>query len=437
MQYFTWSSIQIPLAFVTGISYKKTAKTVEHTGGYISSKGCEAAEMSIQVAVNRQACAALGVDFNRWYGILDGLAVSTDGESGPVTIGGYPIYPELKFALTNKNCTYITDLSTSAPMSIGCDLTLSGVECVKEVVRQRALEFDDTGLGLPKISLTVNGKTLTVRESTTVSKIDVTPNSCEIELFLGSDTTNVNRSAFLTALLDDGTATVTIDLPLGATTYHIIWADLTDGILQISGSIYSESANQALTETFEDCDLSDIIKYLCDKLSMDAEILVNGHVEYYPLNGTTPMEALEALRESAGFVVSAHLGKATFAFLPESISSQKTLEGLTIDEDGADEVTTQVIWRDGEHEFIYGDSTGEIKKVDSVFTSTDPKWAHECLKLTRFKAQSLVVSGDMDSEIRHHSQVSIPKDTGLVTGLVGYYIFSFVTNTMRLEICPF
>lgn len=433
MQYFTWGSIQIPLAFITGLSYKKTAKTVEHTGGYISSKGFEAAEMAVQVEVSRQACSALGVDFNRWYGILDGLDVSTDGEAGPVTIGGYPIYPELKFALTNKNSTHITDLSTSAPISIGCDLALSGVECVKEVVRQRALEFDDSGIKMPKISLTVNGKTLTVRESTTVSKMDVTPNSCEIVLILGSDTTSVNRSAFLSALIDEGTATVTIGLPLGDTTYHIIWADLTDGILQISGSIYKEAANQTFTETFEDCDISDIIKSLCDKLSLDADVLVDGHIGYYQLNGT-PMEALESLQESAGFVVSTHLGKATFAFLPDSISPQKTLDGLTIDEDGADEVTTQVIWRDGEHEHIYGDTTGEIKKVESVFTSTDQKWAQECLKMAHFKAQTLVVSGDLDSEVRHHSQVSIPKDTGEVSGLVSYYLFSYVSNAMRLEI---
>ncbi|MBR4985678.1 MAG: hypothetical protein IKY83_08060, partial [Proteobacteria bacterium] len=51
-------------------------------------------------------------------GVLDGLSVATDGESGAVTLGGYPLYPELKFALTNKNTTRVTDLSSSAPLSI-------------------------------------------------------------------------------------------------------------------------------------------------------------------------------------------------------------------------------------------------------------------------------------------------------------------------------
>lgn len=433
MQYFSWASMQIPLAFVTGLSYKKTAKTAEHAGGYISSKGMEAAEIALQVEITRSACAALGVDFSHWHGILDGLEVSTDGEAGPATVGGYPIYPELKFALVNKNSTLVTDLSTNSPISIACDLTLGGVECVKEVVRQRSLEFDPDGLKMPKIWLSVNGKTMAVQESVTIAKMDVMPNSCEIELFLGSDTTDVNRSAFLSALISEKSAMIRLGLPLGDTTYHIIWADLAGGHLYISGSIYTDAANQATTHTFENCDISDVLKFICSKMGMEADILVSGHVDYYRLDGT-PMDALSSLRDSAGFIISAHLGKTTFAFLPDSITPQRVMEGLTVDEDGSDEATASVIWRDGEHEYIYGDGQGEIKKVDSVFTSTDKKWAMECLKMTRFKSSALVLSGDLDSEIRHHSQVRIPKDMGVVDGLVSYYIFSYVSNEMRIEV---
>ena len=433
MQYLSWASVQIPVAFVTGLSFRKTSKTVEHTGGYITARGFETAEISAQIEVSRATCMAMGIDFNAWYGVLDGLSVATDGESGAVTLGGYPLYPELKFALTNKNTTRVTDLSSSAPLSIACDIVLSGVECVKEVVRQRTLEFDSESPSLPKISLTVNGKTLVVQDSTAVSKLNVTPNACEIEVCLGSDRSNINREAFLNDLLDEKTATVTLGLPLGDVTYHIIWADMTNGVLQISGSIFTEAANQTVTETFEDCDLSDILKHLCDTLGMTADIQVDGHVDHYQLNDT-PMAALEALQQSAGFVVSAHLGKVTFAFLPDSVTSQATLEGLTIEEDGMDEVTSGIVWRDGEHEVTAGDEKGELPKVDAVFRSEDTKWATECLKFTRYKANALVVSGDLNSEIRHHSQVSIPKDTGDVTGLVDYYIMDYVSNVMRLEV---
>lgn len=433
MQYLSWASIQIPLVFVTGISMRKTAKTVEHTGGYVSSRGFEPAEISAQVEVTRSRCMAMGLDFNEWYGILDGLPVEKDGESGPVTLGGYPLYPELKFALTNKNTTRVTDLSTSAPVSIACDLALSGVECVKEVVRQRSLEFDPESLPMPKISLTVNGKTLVVQDSVTVSQMNVTPNACEIELCLGTDRNNVNREAFLKSLIDEKTATVTLGLPLGDVTYHIIQADLTDGILLLSGSIYTEAANQTLTETFEDCDLADIIGYLCDKLGLDADVKVHGHVDYYRMNAT-PMDALEALQQSAGFLVSVHLGKVTFVFVPESANAQKTLEGLTIEEDGMDELISGIVWRDGENEFTVGDSSGEVLKVESVFRSGDEAWAKQCLRWAQYHACNLVVSGDIVPEIRHHSQVAIPKDTGEVVGIVDYFVMDYVSNVMRLEI---
>ena len=432
MQYLSWASVQIPLAFVTGLSFRKTAKTVEHTGGYISARGFEASEISAQVEVSRATCMAMGLNFNEWFGVLDGLSVETNGEAGAVTLGGYPLYPELKFALTNKNTTRVTDLASSAPISIACDIVLSGVECVKEVNRQRTLEFDADGHVLPKISLTVNGQTLVVQDSTTVSKLNVTPNACELEICLGADRSNINREAFLNDLLDEKTATVTLGLPLGDVTYHIIWADLTHGILQISGSIFTEAANQVLTETFDDCDLSDILQYLCDALGLKADIQAHGHVDHYQLNNS-PMAALEALQQSAGFVVSAHLGAVTFAFLPDSVTSQKTLE-LTIEEDSMDELTSGILWRDGEHEVTAGDTAGELLKVDAVFLSSETKWAEQCLRFAQYKANALVVSGDMDNEIRHHSQVSIPKDTGDVTGLVDYYIMDYVSNVMRLEV---
>lgn len=433
MQYLSWASVQIPVAFVTGLSFRKTAKTVEHTGGYISARGFEASEISAQVEVSRATCMAMGLNFNEWFGFLDGLSVETNGEAGAVTLGGYPLYPELKFALTNKNTTRVTDLASSAPISIACDIVLSGVECVKEVNRQRTLEFDADGHVLPKISLTVNGQTLVVQDSTTVSKLNVTPNACELEICLGADRSNINREAFLNDLLDEKTATVTLGLPLGDVTYHIIWADLTNGILQISGSIFTEAANQVLTETFDDCDLSDILQYLCDALGLKADIQAHGHIDHYQLNDT-PMAALEALQQSAGFVVSSHLGEVTFAFLPPSVTSQKTLEGLTIEEDGMDELTSGILWRDGEHEVTAGDTTGELLKVDAVFLSSETKWAEQCLRFAQYKANALVVSGDMDSEIRHHSQISIPKDSGDVTGLVDYYIMDYVSNVMRLEV---
>lgn len=433
MHFFKWGTIQIPLVFVTGLSMKKTAKVVERSGGFITSRGFETSEISAQIEVTRERCLAAGTDFNYWYSEIDNLAIERGGKSGVVTLGGYPLYPELKFALTNKNTTRIADLVTNAPTSIACDIVLSGVECVKEVVRQRTLENSAQTLPVPKISLTVDGKTLVLQDGTRVSKLNVTPNSCEVTIQLGSDASDVNRDAFLSSLVDEKKATITLDLPLGQSTYHIIWADLNDGILQIVGSIFTETANQTITKTFEDCDVREIIQFLGDALGVKSEIRIDGHVDYFRLNGT-PVDALEALQKSVGFVVSVHAGIVTFAFLPDNVEAQKTLEGLIVEEDEMDEVTSGVVWRDGENEFVVGDKSGEILKVDSVLRTTNKAFARECLKMARFKTHTLVVSGDIDAGIRHHSQVGISKDSGVVVGVVDYYIFDYVSNVMRLEV---
>lgn len=325
MQFLKWGTIQIPLFFITGLSMKKTAKVVERSGGFVTSRGFETSEISAQIEVTRARCLAAEIDFDYWYSEIDNLAIERGGESGVVTLGGYPLYPELKFALTNKNTTRTTDLATNAPTSIACDIVLSGVECVKEVVRQRTLENAAQTLPVPKISLTVDGKTLVVQDGTRVSKLNVAPNSCEVTIQLGSDSSDVNRDAFLSSLVDEKTATITLDLPLGQSTYHIIWADFNDGILQIVGSIFTETANQTITKTFEDCDIREIIQFLGDVLGAKSDIRIDGHVDYFRLNGT-PVDALEALQKSVGFVVSVHADVATFAFLPDNVDSQKRLK---------------------------------------------------------------------------------------------------------------
>ena len=434
MQCLSWADIQIPVVFVTGLSMKKSAKTIEHSGGFISSRGFEAAEISCQIECTRARCMTAGLDFNEWFGIFDALPVERNAEAGLVTLGGYPLYPELKFALTNKNTTKVTDMASSAPMSIACDLVLSGVECVKEVFRQRTLEFMGEPSELPKISLTVDGKTLVVQDTYTVSKMEITPGTCEIEVCLGADRNNVNRGAFLKSLVDGKEAIVTVGMATGDAVFHVIRADLTSGILQISGSIYSEAANQTVTKTFEDCRIGDVIGFLCDRLGIKAEILVDGAVDYYRLN-STPMEALEGLQRSAGFVVSGNLGRVTFAFLPDEIEPQRTLGGLAIEEDGMDELVSGIVWRDGENEAIVGDEKGEILKVESVFRSSQGgSFARECLKRAKYNANAMVVSGELDVSIRHHSQIAIPKDTGEVAGIVDYYVFDFVSGEMRLEV---
>lgn len=433
MQYLSWADILIPLCFVTGFSYSKRARVTEHSGGFASSRGYETSEISVRVSLSRNAAVAYGLDFSECLRELEDLTADKDNAQGTVSLGGYPIYPELNFALTNINKTYLTDLSTNDISSLEADITLSGVSCVKEVSRERALIFDlkDTAIELPKVTLTCKGKSLVVQDSLSIARFETAPDRIELEIYISQDDRKPERKGFLESIVRDY-ATVTCDLPQGTVTYNIINCMQVDNVMQISGAVFPETASQTATKTFVDCDLSEIIRAICDIIGIDADIRVSGKVDYY-LMKCTPMEALEALQKSAGFVVSRQGNKITFGWLPDSIQPQKTLN-LNVTDDTLDELSCGLIWRDGVNEANVGDVSGNVPEVQSVFRSSEGEYfAKRILSYQRYLQSYIRIEDAIDETIGSHSQVAIVRNNVEVPVLVDYPIFNWLDGTMILE----
>lgn len=432
MQYLVWGSVQIPLCFVTGFSYSKRARTVEHSGGYVSARGFEAAEISVKVTISRALALACGLDFNKYYQMIDEMTVTKDGEQGTVTLGGYSIYPELNFALTNINRTYVTDLSTNATHTIDADLVLSGTSCVKEVSRERTLIFDedDVTIELPKVTIECDGKALVIQDTASICGFTTTPDRLDLEILLGQDTQTVERDGFLTDLIGKQ-ATVKCELPQGNVTFNVIECMLIDNLLTISGSIFAEAASQNVTKTFTDCDLSDILRDVCDQAGVDADVKVSGKVDYY-LQNATPLNALRDLQASAGFIVSLQGNKVTVVDVPDSISAQKSISGVITD-DSIKENVSGIVWRDGQHEFMVGDDKGEIVKQTSCFMSDDTKFATKALRFTQYRRNTIRLDAPIDDTIGSHSQISITKDDSEIAILCDYPAFDWLSGTMSIE----
>lgn len=433
MQYLSWGDIQLPLCMVTGFSYAKRARVVEHKGGYASARGLEAAEISVRLSWNRSTAQAYGLDFSDWLGTIDELAADPDGTQGNVSLGGYPIYPELNFAITNINRSYVTDASSNDVHSVEADITLSGVSCVKEVCRERALIFDvdDAIIELPKVTIECNGKSMVIQESSSVARFETTPDRLELEVFIGQDDETPEREGFLNDLINER-ATVTCDLPQGTVTFNVISCMQVDNVLVISGSILPEAASQVVTKTFTDCDISDILNDICDTISIEHDIRVSGHVDYYLMNAS-PIEALMALQQSAGFIVSRQGNRITFAWLPDKITPQKTLD-LIVTDDSIAELTGCVIWRDGVHEFVSGEKTGSAIEIASVFRSdAGDAFAAQVLHRQRYNETYIRIEDVLDDEIGAHSQVAIMKDGEEIAALVDYFSFDWISGSMVLE----
>lgn len=432
MQYLVWGSVQIPLVFVSGFSYSKRARTVEHAGGYVSARGFEAAEISVKVTVSRAFALACDLIFDKYYRLIDEMSVAKDGEQGTVTLGGYPIYPELNFALTNINRTYVTDLSTNAAHIIEADLVLSGTSCVKEVARERALIFDedDVAIELPKVTIECEGKSLVVQDTASICGFSTSPDRLDLDILLGQDTQIVGRDGFLTDLIGKQ-ATVKCELPQGNVTFNVIECMLIDNLLSISGSVFVEAASQEVTKTFADCDLADIVRDVCAQAGAEAEVMVKGHVDYY-LQKATPLNALRELQSTAGFIVSIQGNKVTAVDVPDSIAAQKAISGV-ISDDSLKENVSGLIWRDGHHEYMAGDDKGEIVKMDACFMSDDSNFAQKALRFAQYRRNSIRIDAPIDNAIASHSQVSITKDDSNIAVLCDYPTFDWLAGTMSIE----
>ncbi len=429
MYYLSWADQQIPICFVTGLSYAKRAKVIEHTGGYVSTRGFEAAEISVQIQVTRSACMAFDLNFDEEVAKVRSLRADKDSPSGGVTLGGYPIYPELQFALTNINTTFNAD-SVAGVSVYACDLVLSGVECTKEVCRNRALEFAPETV-IPSVSLKCKGKKLILQDGNQISGLITSPNDCEVECILGADSQKASRKGFIQDVIDEG-GTIEIDLPSGLTVFNVISASLNGNILSLTGSIFPESAYQAETKTFRNKDIKEIVETLLrDCGADDIDVRISGMVDYFRMS-KSPLETLEDLQNSAGFIVNARANKITVAWVPDIIDAQKDIEGTIIDDD-AHERIAKVLWKDGLHEVEAGDGNGETIEINSCFSSSDKSFAGHVLAYRRYNATFIAIEGVIDNEIGHHSQVGVLKDDTSVPCIVDFYQCDWVNGIARYE----
>ena len=78
MQYLDWADIQIPLCLVTGFSYAKRARTVNHARNFASARGFEPSEISVRVTLNRGVAMAYGLEFGRYVELLESFDASKD-----------------------------------------------------------------------------------------------------------------------------------------------------------------------------------------------------------------------------------------------------------------------------------------------------------------------------------------------------------------------
>ena len=428
MMYLTCADIQIPLPYIESLAWTKTARTVQHSGGYISSRGFEPTEISVRAIFNNAKGAAWGLSFPDIVQMVNSIVTDRTGMSGVFYVGGYALYAELEFALTNINKTYAADL-TGKTTEIEVDMVFSGVRCVKEVVRNRALEVDNI-VPMPEVILSVNDKDLKIQDAFHITAFSTQPDSITLSVSIGSDMDFVSREGFLTSLLNGGT--IKASLPQGETVYYIITADLVDEQLELTGSVYPPKAMQILTRTYTDTTIKAVVSDLANEAGIECECLVDGKIDYYRAFDT-PIECLKQIQTGSGFIMSFRQGKLTCASVPELLSGRFDLDYIEMNQDSDLEEVRGLYWYDGVNCFTNGVIDSSAIRVYSQFRSSQD-YSSECLKYARYSRNAVIVVSEIMEQLDTHSTVTIRSNDTILDCMIDWYTFDWLAGTATYEL---
>lgn len=432
MQYLTCGKTNIPLLYVKSIAWNRRARTTQRQGGYEVPKGFETTEVTVQCLFDEGLAQALGRSIDEDLTAFNRLVTDRMDEPDTLYIGGYPVVPSLQFALTSCNKTMVYDPSYTVAMS--CDLVFSGVRVSKEASRQRAMQFEsDEVWDIPETVLSVQGKTLKLREMYRLSQLKRTPDSVSVVCEIADDMTVADQDGYMSRLVEDK-AQLEVDFPDGKVKYWVVSASLDDNTLSLIGSILPEASQKPCVNTYWDCTMSFILKDLCSHMGVDCRCkFVDFTVDYYQ-NTDTPWDGVKSLVNCSGLLMSWSGNTLTFVDVPDFVAAKYELEAQTTPNDEGASVWTGCVWVDGMNRHTTGDLNGEVVHYHSSFRCSKPTPCENCLKLSRYYQRMVVVDCPINRGIVQHSAVTVDSNGTKMDGMVEEFEIDFVTEKARYEV---
>ena len=434
MQYLECGKYRIPLAYVKSIAWTRKARTVEQTGGYSVFQGYEGTEVSLQVVYDHAVAYACGLDAVADRAMIQSIVTDRMEEPDTLYMGGYPICPQLKFALTSCNKTYVHDAVYDPVISL--DLAFSGVRVSKESSRNRAMSFDENeaqaGM-LPEVTLEVNGKSLKLQDMYRIQRFTRTQDSATVVCEISDDLSIANHDGFMSKLVEDK-ATLKVELPEGDVKYWVVANTLNDNEMTLTASILPPACVKTYVGTWWDVSLSDLLKELCARMGVDCNVKCSDYKVAYYQNVGTPMDGIKAIVGSAGLIMSWRGNVLTFADVPEKLLPNDELEAQTTPSDDGASKLDGLVWEDGVNRFTVGDTDGETVQVHSVFRCEDKRPCEMCLNHARYIQRTVVVQAPINVRLVHHSPVWINSNGKRVQGLVESFELDYVGWTASYEV---
>lgn len=425
MYYVEFNSKKLPIEFVSAFSYTKKARLAEHSDQSVTPLGFEAAELSLRLIITPSLCSAFGVDYAQTLQDIKNLGISRKALPTAVKLGNFQPLRELLFVPTSVH--YTTD---NDAQNYEFDITLSGIKCAQASTNSRAAGAIEIAQLLPKVILSAGGKELEIKEEITIYKLIETPDGCELGLVVGNDSEITKDSSWKTALVNGGKVRIEAAF---TTEYYITSADLEDGILQITASIYPPAAFEATTAQYSETTLQAVLNDICRRAGIPCAVKVSGSLDYC-LFQCTPLEMLQQLQDSAGFLIAAQSGKLTFADVPKNKGEYSPIESI-LTENIDIEPISGIIWNDGVNEFEQKTTdSGSIQYINSCFRCNNNEYAQKRLMLARYWSRSFAAEMPLNSRIVQYSAISVQTTGNLHIGVVDFYQKDYINNMMHIDV---
>lgn len=432
MQYLSFQDYDIPLVYVTALSYAKTARVYTNSTGFSRFAGFEAAEVSVRLYLNYGICAAIGEDFTQLLTRWIYAEPSKDTAPTYITLASHIIYPSLQFRVTSINKTPVGDQSGIID-EIEIDLTLSGVECSKAEVQNRSLNFTDSEvIQLPQVYILCKGERYAIGEETTLSQFQISPRLCELEICIGNDGNAVSDRGWLLDVVQESSE---IEVE-GYGRFYTVSASLVEGVLSLKASVYPKEMTQPITKTLRNISIRDAIKSI-----LPASLLSDYQIAFDGLNAKidnlivrdTPINILTQIQAGSGFLTSFNGDKISFVEVPKSFTPTIDFDTY-LDSDLVTEPISGLVWVDTVHEYSVGDVTkSSAIRIDSMFTSSDKTLAENCLSYAQYMQNQISFTTALNPQIRHHSAFYMMVSGRAIPVMVEDYTIDFLSNTMSID----
>lgn len=432
MQYLQCGKLSIPLVYVQGVSTTKRAKTAAKPDGRKKFIGFEPVEISVRAVFNVGIAQANDRDLRGDYILFDSINPDRLDEPATCYIGGYPIIPDLQFAITSVNKSRIYDPAFDP--SIELDIVLAGVKISKEQSRNRAMDFQDVEpVEMPEIILNCDDKDLQLKAAYGISEFKSTPDSCNLTIAISDDLSVAQQPSFLEALLRRE-GTIHIKYPTGLVKYWIADASLQDNILTVSGTVLPPNVLRTYVKTHWARTIQYILKDLCNQMGVQCDYKGSGFVVDYYQSRTTPIDAVKELVSASGLLLTWSGNKCVIVEPPETVSPKYTLEAYTTPDDTGQSLYMGCDWRDGINRSTTGDMQGEVVHVIAPYRCSSVVPARLCLRAARQSQRVAVVESAIVQGIVHGSAVNINSNGTLKPGFVSNFEYDWLEGAARYEI---